>query len=473
MDRTGGADLLVVGAGAAGLAAAREGVRRGRRTVLVTDGAPGGDCTFTGCVPSKTLLAAAARGEPGAAAFARVRATVARVAATETAAVLRGEGVDVREGRARFVGARAVAVAGGIVAARAVVLATGSAPRQPAIPGLDTVDALTTDSVFALDAPPPSLLVLGGGPVGCELAQALARLGTAVTLVEAGPRLLPGVDLDAGRTLRAVLSREGVDVRTATTVTRAARTAAGVRLETADGRVLEGARLLLATGRRPVTDDLDLDVAGVARTRDGAVVVDTRLRTGAPGVLAAGDVTALCPHTHAADEMGRLAAATALGRRPRRFDPALVPRVVLTDPEVAVVGLTEDAAARRGPAWVAEVGMDEVDRAITTGREDGFVRLVAGAPPGLGHLGRRLTRDGLGRVGGGRVLGATIVAERAGEMIAEVALVMRIGALAGRLAQTVHAYPTWTLAVRQAAAHLARDGTAVRRARCDPHEEAR
>lgn len=469
------ADLLVVGAGAAGLAAAREGVRRGRRTVLVADGPPGGDCTFTGCVPSKTLLAAAARGEPAADALARVRATVARVAAAETAAVLRGEAVDVREGRARFVGSRTVAVGDDRLHAGAVVLATGAAPRRPVLPGLDAVDAgegtavLTTDTVFDLVDAPASLAVLGGGPVGCELAQAFARVGTAVTLVESAGHLLPGWEPDAGAVLAAVLRREGVDVRVGVRATGVVRGPHGVRVTTAGGRgaaPVDAARLLLATGRRPVTDGLGLEEAGVARERSGAVAVDARLRTSAVGVWAAGDVTGLCPHTHAADEMGRVAAGNALARRPgRRFDAHLVPRVVFTEPEVATVGSTEAAVAGRDTAWVAEVAMREVDRAVTAGREDGFVRLVAGPPPGTARLARAgLTRRGLARVGGGRLLGATIVAGRAGEMIAEAALVMRVGALAGRLAQTVHAYPTWTLAVRQAAARLVRDGTGARKA---------
>jgi pyruvate/2-oxoglutarate dehydrogenase complex dihydrolipoamide dehydrogenase (E3) component len=460
-------DLLVVGAGAGGLAAAREGVRVGRRTVLVTEGPPGGDCTFTGCVPSKTLLAAAARGEPAAIALAQVRATVARVAATETATVLRGEGVEVREGRARFVAARAVEVAGLRLTARSTVLACGSSPRPAALSGLDTVaedSVLTTDTVFSLDDAPPSMVVVGGGPVGCELAQAFARLGTAVTLVEAAQGLLPGEDPDVGAVLATVLSRDGVDVRVGAGATAVAPGPRGVRVSTADGGRLDAARLLMAIGRRPAVDDLGLDAAGVARTASGAVAVDAHLRTTAEGVWAAGDVTGLCPHTHAADEMGRLAAANATRRRSRRFEPGLVPRVVFTDPEVATIGLGEAAAAGRGPAWVAEVAMSEVDRAVTAGREDGFVRLVAAAPRGT----RRLTRGGLGPVGGGRPLGATIVADRAGEMIAEIALVMRIGALTGRLAQTVHAYPTWTLAVRQAAARLALSGGGARRARAVP-----
>ena len=235
-----------------------------------------------------------------------------------------------------------------------------------------------------------------------------------------------------------------------------------MRVDVGDAGV-EADRLLVLTGRRPSTAGLDVDRAGIEVGRDGAVPVDHHLATTVPGVFAVGDVTALCPHTHAADEMGRIAVGNAgrSGWRWRRFRSHLVPRVVFTDPEVATIGVTE---AHAGPdAWVAEIPMSAVDRAITSGREDGFVRVVAGPLPGT----TRLTADGLRRVGGGRLLGATIVAERAGEMIAEVALAMRIGALTGRLAQTVHAYPTWSLAVRQAAAALATGsgaGVTVRRA---------
>jgi pyruvate/2-oxoglutarate dehydrogenase complex dihydrolipoamide dehydrogenase (E3) component len=465
-------DLVVIGAGAAGLAAAREGVRRGLTTVLMADGPPGGDCTFTGCVPSKTLLAAAARGEPGADALAGVRATVARIAATETAEVLRGEGVDVRTGRAAFVGPRLVGVDGDDpLRAPRVVIATGSAPRLPGIPGLAAVEPLTTDTVFALDDAPESMAVIGGGPAGCELAQAFARLGVAVTLVEAAPRLLPGEEPDAGAVLRRALARDGVDVRLGVAIGGARRADDGTVRLTGTGLDVRAARVLVTAGRRPDTDRLGLPAAGITTSAEGAVVVDGSLATSALGVWAAGDVTGLEARTHTADEMGRVAAANAAlpRRRRRRVDLASAPRVVFTEPEVAAVGLTEDAAARRGTAWVGEIAMSGVDRAITAGREDGFVRLVAGTPGALALAAgpARVVTDGLGRLGGGRVLGATIVADRAGEMIAEVALVMRIGALTGRLAQTVHAYPTWTLAVRQAAARLARRGGGARPARLD------
>ncbi|GAA4826921.1 mercuric reductase [Actinomycetospora corticicola] len=452
-------DLLVIGAGAGGLSAARAGVRAGLSTALVTDGPIGGDCTFTGCVPSKTLLAAAAAGTGAADTFARVRATVARVAATETATVLRGEGVDVVEGRAGFTGDRRITVGGSVLSAPRVVLATGADPLLPDLPGLAAARPLTTDTVFALEDAPQTLVVLGAGPAGCELAQAFARLGTTVTLVDRARQVLPGLDADAGAVVADALRRDGVDLRPGTTPD-GVEALPGDRVRVAG---IEADRLLVVAGRRPTTTGLALDRAGVAVDLRGAVVVDGHLATTAPGVFAVGDVTGLSPLTHAADEMGRLAVGN-LGRprwRRHRFRADRIPRAVFTDPEVATVGLPEDEA---GPdAWVAEIPLSAVDRAVTAGREDGFVRLVAGPLPGTS----RLTRDGLRRVGGGRLLGATIVAAHAGEMIAEVALAMRIGAVTGRLAQTVHAYPTWTLAVRQAAAALATGsgpGVTLRRA---------
>lgn len=487
-------DLLVVGAGAGGLSAARAGVRAGWRTGLVTNGPVGGDCTFTGCIPSKTLIEAAAAGVPAPEALARVRATVARVAATESADVLRGEGIDVVVGGARFLdphtlavhppepGTTAVGAMAGpplpgdrTLSAPRIVIAAGAVTSwalpvaRPAVDGPDvltTITTLSTHTVFDLDDAPRSLAVVGGGPAGCELAQAFARLGSRVTLVEGADRLLPGLDADAGAAVAGALRRDGVTVRLgATTTTGEVLPDRRIRMALSAGEEVEVDQVLGLTGRRPDTAHHDAhDRPGVELGPDGRIVVDDHLATTVPGVFAVGDVTGLCPHTHAADEMGRIAVHNLdrPGWRRRRFRPDLVPRVVFTDPEVATIGLTE-AEAQGRDAWVAEIPMSAVDRAITAGREDGFVRLVAAPLPGTS----RLSRDGLWRVGGGRLLGATIVAPRAGEMIAEVALAMRIGALTGRLAQTVHAYPTWTLAVRQAAAALAtrRAGDAtVRRA---------
>lgn len=436
------ADLVVVGGGAAGLGAARAGVRAGARVLLVSDGEPGGDCTFYGCVPSKTLIESARRGLAYPVAAQRVRDVVARIAETENAAALRAEGIRARLGRARLLSARQVAVGADRVEAGAVVLATGSRPAVPPIPGLDAAGYLTNETVFDLPEAPASLAVIGGGPVGCELAQAFARLGSQVTLVEMGPRLLPREEPQASRVVTAALIGDGVDVRTGVGVERVT---SGGRLRLVDGGEVAADRLLVAAGRTPVTDGLDLEAAGVRTDDGGHVVTDDRLRTTAAGVYAAGDVTGRLLFTHAAFEMGRIAAGNALrgwrGRQ-RRHRPHATPWVTFTDPEVARVGLTEaEAAAARG-ARVAYLPLAETDRALAAGRTDGFVTLIAGPRPLLG------------RVGGGRILGATVVAERGGEMIHEPALAIATGMFTGRLAATTHAYPTWSYALQMAAAQF-------------------
>jgi pyruvate/2-oxoglutarate dehydrogenase complex dihydrolipoamide dehydrogenase (E3) component len=312
---------------------------------------------------------------------------------------------------------------------------------------LDDVAYLTNENVFDLDALPASLAVLGGGPVGCELAQAFRRLGSDVTLVEAVERLLPREEPEASDAVASFFAAEGIDVRTGARVTRAdaLEPKGAVRLHLADGSSVRADRLLVAVGRHAVTDSLGLDAAGVATER-GFVVTDDGMATSAAGIWAAGDVTGKLAFTHAADVMGRLAATRALSRRGRRrFDPLLIPWVTFTDPEVAHVGRYEADAATFGGAQVAYLPMTEVDRAIVSGRSDGFIKLVAGP--------RRALRG----IGGGQVLGATIMAGRAGELIHEVALAMRTRMFTGRLAQTTHASPTWSVAVQQAAAQFFMD----------------
>ena len=437
-------DLLVIGAGTAGMAAARGAARRGARVVLVADSPPGGDCTFTGCVPSKTLIAAAASGQAFEQAVVRVRDAIATVAATESVEVLRAKGIDVREGTAVFTGPRTVEVAGAVLRPKRIVLASGSGPVVPPIPGLDEVEYLTNESVFDLTSLPSQLAVLGGGAIGCELAQAFQRLGTTVTVIEGADRLLGKEEARAGAVVRAALEADGVTVRAGASVTRVDRAGGGLRLTLEDGTAVTAGALLVAVGRRPSTAGLGLDLAGVEVGRDGRVVTDAHLRTTAAGVWAAGDVTSLLPFTHAADVMGRLAGGNAFARgRGGRFSASGIPWVTFTDPEVGRVGLTEaEAAEQVKGARVVELSMTEVDRAITAGRTEGFVKLIVGP--------RTLTRD----TAGGRVLGGTVVCPSGGELVAEITLAMRTGMFAGRLAQTTHAYPTWSLAVQQCASQL-------------------
>lgn len=437
-------DLIVVGGGAGGMAAARAGVRARRRTVLIQDGEIGGDCTFTGCVPSKTFIEAAARGVAFEQAIEGVRAAVARIAATESAEVFRREGIDVLEGRARFTGPRRIEVAGRQLGSQRLVLATGSRPAIPRITGLDQLDYLTNESVFDLQRLPGSVAVLGGGPVGCELAQALRRFGARVTVVEALDRLLSKEEPAASQVIAEVFDRDGIDVRCGQAVEQVAssRSDGAAELTLSGGRSLRADRVLVAVGRTPVTEGLNLEVAGVAVDERGHVRTDRYLATTAAGVYAVGDVTGRLPFTHAADEMGRIAVANAFRRAGRTaFRADWTPWVTFTDPEVARVGLREAEAVPAG-GRVAVLPLSELDRAITAGRTDGFVQLLAGPRPLLRGL------------GGGQVLGATIVAPRAGEMIQEVALAMRTRMFTGRLAQTAHPYPSWSVGVQQAAAQF-------------------
>ena len=442
----GAYDLVVVGGGAAGLGAARAGAAAGVRTLLVSAGEIGGECTFTGCVPSKTLIEAAARGATFPAAAAAVRDAIAAIAATETADVLAREGIEVLRGQVAFTSASEISVAGRLLRAGRCVIATGSQPAIPPVPGLAETGYLTNETVFGLDQLPGHLAVLGGGAVGCELAQAFARLGSQVTLIEAAPRLLAAADPAASGIIERVFRAEGISVRTGMAATGVKHGGRGVSLSLASGEEVAADQLLVATGRQPAAGHLGLEHAGVRVDEHGHIVTDRHLATTAPGIYAAGDVTGRMPFTHAAHAMGRLAARNALRHRwspPGSFTTRAIPWVVFTDPEVAQVGLTEpQAATSRTGARVAYLPMTEADRAVTAGQAEGFVKIIAGR--------RRL----LGSTGGGRVLGATIVAARAGEMIHEPALAMRTGMFTGRLAQTIHAYPTWSLAIQQAAAQF-------------------
>lgn len=425
------------------MAAARAGVRRGARTAMVQDGPIGGDCTFTGCVPSKTLIAAARRGVSFSEAVAATRRAVETIAATEDDAVFVKEGIDVIHGRARFTSTNEVAVGEDRIGAAHVVIATGAAPVVPRIDGLDEVGFLTNETVFDLSDQPKRLVVLGGGAIACELAQAFRRLGSEVTIIEAGDRILSPEEPEASAVIAGVLRRGGIEILTGGAAVAVRATPGGaVTVAVEEGPVVTGDGLLVAVGRRPVTSGLALDAAGVRVDSRGAVLTDDRLRTSVSGIWAAGDVTGRLPFTHAADEMGRIAATNALSRfGRRRFRSEQVPWVTFTDPEVGRVGMTEAEAASHG-GRVAYLPFSEVDRAITEDATDGFVKLIAGP------------RRGIGNAGGGRLLGATVVGRSAGELIHEPALAIRTSMFTGRLAQTVHAYPTWSTAVRSAAAQF-------------------
>jgi pyruvate/2-oxoglutarate dehydrogenase complex dihydrolipoamide dehydrogenase (E3) component len=434
-------DLVVIGGGTGGLVASVIAAGAGARVALVERDRTGGDCLWTGCVPSKSLIAAATLAqrmrradavglrpvEPEVdftAVMERVRAAQRAIEPQDSPERLRREGVEVIEGSARFVRPGRVAVGERELAYRAAIVATGSEPVVPPLPGLVEAEPLTTDTVWDLDRLPARLAILGGGPVGCELAQAFARLGSRVALVEQLPRLLDREEDAASRLVADRLQAEGVDVRTGTRA-QAVRGSDELVVRGAGGEdAIPFDRLLVAVGRRPRTADLGLPAVGVRTTAAGAVAVDARLRTSARRVFAVGDVTGVLPFTHVAAYQARIAAQNALFplRRTARYDA--VPWVTFTDPEVARVGLTEaQARARWGPrARMAHFDYAELDRAIVAGEPYGFAKLV-GDPRG-------------------RLVGATVAAPAAGEAIAELAAWLASGAKIDAVSQTVHAYPT-------------------------------
>lgn len=451
---------MVVGGGAGGLTAAREANRRGARTLLVQDGPLGGDCTHTGCVPSKALLAAAGHGLSFSEAMATVHRSIDQIAATEDAETLTREGIDVLAGRARLTGGRTLEIDGRTVRARNIILATGARPAVPPIPGLDERPHLTNETIFDLASRPRRLAVIGGGAIGVELAQAFRGLGSEVVVVEGEGRLLSREEPEASTVVEAHLRSCGVEVHTGARVERVERTETGeVGLRLDSGTTVVADQLLVATGRTPITDGLGVEDAGVELDDRGYIRTDESLATTAPGIWAIGDVTGRMPFTHAAARMAFVAVGNALSRVPlrtARFETAPIPWVTFTSPEVARIGMTEREAADHG-GRVAYLPLTDVDRGMITGETAGFVKLIAGP--------RRL----LGNAGGGRLLGATIVAPAAGEMIGLVALAMRTNMFTGRLAQTTQAYPTWSMAVQEAAAQffMVRGGRTARDARAD------
>lgn len=411
-------DVIVIGAGSGGLVVAIGAVKAGKKVCLIDRGTWGGDCTNFGCIPSKTLIAAAHQGLDGAAAMARVRSTVGRVRAREEPGALQEIGLEVIEGDARFVDSRTVEVNGKQVRGKKIVIATGSRPRIPA--GVDG-DYLTNETIFDLETIPEKLAVLGGGPIGCELAMAFAQLGSEVRLVQSHDRLLPREEPEASGLIAQRMGELGVEAR----------------LGTSHIDLRPGEQLLVASGRLPNVEEIGLEVAGVQFTARG-IPVDRFGRTNQKHIFAVGDVTPDAPFTHIAENRARSILSCLilppLLRRPIDFKQA-IPRCTFTDPEVASVGLLEDEAVARFGSRKIKVytlALSNVDRAICEDRADGFVKIVA--------KGVR-----------GKILGATVVAPRAGEMISELTLAMRHRIPLRKLATLIHPYPTYSLAIRQTA----------------------
>ena len=438
--------LVVVGGGTAGLVSAMGAAGLGARVALIERGLLGGDCLVTGCVPPKanirTACAAAdarradafgvrvAGIEPDfAAVMRRMRERRADISPHDSAARLRAAGVDVYFGEARFTSSTTIEVDGRRLRFKRAVIATGGRPSAPAIPGLSTVPYLTNETVFSLTEPPRRLGIVGAGPVGCELAQAFARFGTAVTLVDQAAQVLPLEDADAAAIVAGCMAADGVRIELDASVASVRKDHDSIAVALG-GREFLCDQLLVAVGRTPNIESLDLVAAGVAADRNG-VTVDDRLRTSNRRIFAAGDVCSPFKFTHAADAAARVVIQNALFFGRARASALVIPWCTYTDPELAHVGWSADAAARRGHrVETVTVRLDEVDRAVVDEERDGFVRV---------HHER------------GRLLGCTVVAARAGEMIGLAAYALRRRATLDDLGATIFPYPTTTSAFRTAA----------------------
>jgi pyruvate/2-oxoglutarate dehydrogenase complex dihydrolipoamide dehydrogenase (E3) component len=435
-------DICVIGAGSGGLSVAAGAAQLGARTVLIEGGKMGGDCLNVGCVPSKALIAAAEAASIGrrSAAFgvdfaapvldwARIRAhidgVIAAIAPHDSVERFEGLGVQVIRAWAKFTGPQTVEAGGRRIMAKRFVLAVGSSPAIPKIPGLDAVPYLTNETIFETTEPMRHLLIVGGGPIGAELAQAYARLGVAVTVIEQD-RLLSRDDPALVGIVRAALIADGVALREGHAIRQVARRGDDIVL-TVEGEEIVGSHLLIAAGRRPNLERLDLAAAGIVHGPHG-ITTDRRLRTSNRRIFAIGDCADLpgtgpLAFTHVAGYHAGIVIRNALFRLPARIDPALVPRVTYTDPELASVGLSmAEAAARHPGSRVVESAFGENDRARTARAAEGLIRVAAAA--------------------NGRILGVAIVGRGAGELLAPWCLALRRGLKLSAMADVLLPYPT-------------------------------
>lgn len=428
--------FVVIGAGAGGLVVAIGLAKAGKKVLLIEKGPYGGDCTNFGCIPSKTLIGLAKHHRKE---LSFVREIVSEIRSHEDPSALAKIGVKTLTGQATFLSPHLLQVVekNGVthqVQAGKIVIATGSHPQIPPIPGLKETPFLTNETVFDLKAIPKSLIVMGGGPIGCELAQAFQRLGTSVELIHTHAELLGREPKAASDVLIRQFKKEGMSLHLGAKVERVEHSHSGFKV-IVEGNPLEGEHLLVSVGRKPQLK-LDLEKADIKYTEQG-IQTDSYGRTSQKHIFAIGDAAGPPFFTHLAENRGR-AVLTTLILSPwikKRFSNQAVPRVTYTDPEIASIGLSEEEALEQyGEKGIAvyDVPMSEVDRAITQDRREGFVKIVT----------KRWSSH---------ILGATIVAPRAGEMLAEISLAMFAKIPLRKLANLIHPYPTYSLAIRRAA----------------------
>jgi len=445
-------NLVVIGAGTAGLVTAAGAAGLGARVALIERRLLGGDCLNVGCVPSKCLIRSsrAAVDVLGAEDFGikipegvqvdfekvmeRMRRLRSRISVHDSAKRFQELGVDVFLGQARFISPDAVDVEGKTLRFKKGVIATGARAVVPPVPGLNEAGFLTNETVFNLTERPERLAVFGAGPMGCELAQAFQRLGSQVTIIEQAPQFLTREDPDAARILSDAFRKEGIDVRLNTRVDRVGLDGREktIHLKT-DGKesIVVVDEILVGAGRAPNVEGLNLEAAGVVYDPRKGVTVNDRLQTANPRIYAAGDVCLTHKFTHTADATARIVIQNALFMGRKKQSAITIPWCTYTDPEIAHVGMYERDAKGKGIEVDTFIRpLKEVDRAVTDGEEEGFVKV---------HV----------KKGTDQILGATIVARHAGEMISEITLAMAAGMGLSRIANVIHPYPTQAEAIRQ------------------------
>lgn len=447
-------NLVVLGAGTAGLVTAAAAASLGARVALVERHLMGGDCLNVGCVPSKCIIRSSrAYAEVReahsfgvtvpqgteidfAAVMERMRRLRARISRHDSAARFEGLGVDLFLGEGRFAGPDRVEVNGNILRFKKAVIATGARATAPPIEGLSNAGYLTNETVFDLTKRPDRLLVIGSGPIGCELAQAFCRLGSQVTVVEILPKFLPPEDRDAAAILQNAMHREGVGILLNAKTRRVTKSGSEqivtVEREGREEQIVVDA-ILVGAGRAPNVEGLNLESAGVQYDPKKGISVNDRLQTANSRIYAAGDVCLQYKFTHTADATARIVIQNALFLGRKKWSALTVPWCTYTDPEIAHVGLYDHQAREKGIAvQTFEIALNEVDRALIDGEEEGFVKI---------HV--REATD--------KILGATIVARHAGEMISEISVAMAAGLGLAKLSNVIHPYPTQAEAIRKAA----------------------
>ena len=445
-------DLIVVGGGTAGIVAAKTAANLGAKVLLIERHKTGGDCLWTGCVPSKSLLAVAhkvavanSNAEMGITStglsidfptvMKYVSTVIDDIAPQDSPESLESAGVRVIQGEAKFQSKNSVLVDGRAYQFRKAVLAMGASPAVPPIPGLTSTNYLTSENVWHLTALPKKLIIVGAGSIGCELGQAFSRLGSEVTLIDGAERILPREDPLAAQYLSNHFAREGIKVITSAKVKSVESAADGSGVLSLDAPTLGETtisfdRILIAIGRSPRTSNLGLDNAGVKQTKQGFVAINDSLQTTNKNIYAAGDITGHPQFTHVAGVHGSTAGSNAILGLRRKAEVSVIPRVTFTDPEIAAVGISTISGDSR--LRILERTNHEVDRAIAESRQDGTTKLVVDSK--------------------GRIVGGLCIGPRAGESLAEITLAIRLGLTTRQLSSTMHPYPTygdglWNIAI--------------------------